>query len=415
MQITRRERYFGCFFGLICGDAVGTTLEGYKSRPKEKLTDMVGGGPYNLIAGQFTDDSSMALCLAESLIEKQGFDAKDQISRYLRWYEEGHLSSNGVCFDIGIGTRKSVLKFKETGECFPGDDIDRAGNGSIMRLAPVVLYFSAEPKLAFEMAVQSSRTTHGHQQVIDSVYYMTALILGALQGRSKDELLAADYYEKNWPEIAAEHSLCDEVKKIAQGSFKIDSEGEGLIGSGYVIDTLNCALWAFFNSTDFRDGCLLVANLGNDADSTAAVYGQIAGAYYGLGGIPQDWYNKLSIRPLLDAFMNEIEVLSINSAYKTTKPSSQYESMQTCFQWLEEHYGNVTAKLMPGPKGYKNIKDFDEDVAIIETDYKTSIGDLNENAVKLLADWKVKRIEVDREKLKTKLARPNPIFFLAKK
>jgi ADP-ribosylglycohydrolase len=356
----------------------------------------------------------MALCLAESLIEKQGFDAKDQMTRYLKWYEEGHLSSNGICFDIGIGTRKSVLKFKETGECFPGDDIDRAGNGSIMRLAPVVLYFSAEPKLAFEMAVQSSRTTHGHQQVIDSVYYMTALILGALQGRSKDELLAPDYYETHWPEVAKEHAWCDEVKKIAQGSFKIDREGAGLVGSGYVIDTLNCALWAFFNSTDFRDGCLLVANLGNDADSTAAVYGQIAGAYYGVSGIPSEWYNKLSVRPLLDAFMNEIEVLSNNSAYKTTKPSADYEYVHKCYIWLEENYAHVTAKLMPGPKAYKNIKDFDDDVANIETKYNESIGEVKESALKLLEDWKAKRIDVDKDKLKTKLSRPNPIFFAKK-
>ena len=287
--------------------------------------------------------------------------------------------------------------------------------------------YSIVPKLIIDFT-KLIRTTHGHQQVIDSVRYMTALILGALQGKSKDELLAADYYEKNWTEVASEHPLCAEVNEIVQGSFKIDCEGAGLIGSGYVIDTLStpnntsqnihfliwkycldCALWAFFNSTDFRHGCLLVANLGNDADSTAAVYGQIAGAYYGC----KHYYNRsklgrcinnnqcaafllrgtttclcghcsMHLSPKLKRYLwtARIKWVEISLEFlvnlganvdQTTKPSSDYVYVQQCYQWLERNYAHVTAKLMPGPKAYKCMKDFEHDVAEFETSYKVSI------------------------------------------
>jgi ADP-ribosylglycohydrolase len=141
-----RDRYRGCLLGLAVGDALGTTLEFKPPGTFEPITDMMGGGPFGLLPGQWTDDTSMALCLAESLIACRGFDPVDQLTRYCRWYREGHLSSTGRCFDIGNTVRAAVERFGRTGEPYPGPTDPRsAGNGSLMRLAPVPLFFAEHP------------------------------------------------------------------------------------------------------------------------------------------------------------------------------------------------------------------------------------------------------------------------------
>src|SRR5215831_13959691 len=137
-----RDRYEGTLLALACGDAIGTTVEFSPRGSFSPVQGMVGGGPFSLKPGQWTDDTSMALCLAESLIERQGFDARDQMVRYLNWWRWGYLSSTGDCFDIGMTTKAALARFEETGEPFAGSvDPQAAGNGSLMRLAPVVLCF----------------------------------------------------------------------------------------------------------------------------------------------------------------------------------------------------------------------------------------------------------------------------------
>ena len=155
------ERYRGSLLGLAAGDAVGTTLEFKPPGTFAPIKDMVGGGPFRLKPGQWTDDTSMALCLAESLIEQKGFAPANQLEKYLQWYRDGHLSSTGRCFDIGNTTQAAVKQFEETREPYCGSTDPRsAGNGSIMRLASVPLFFAQNPKEAIEKSGESSRTTH---------------------------------------------------------------------------------------------------------------------------------------------------------------------------------------------------------------------------------------------------------------
>jgi ADP-ribosyl-[dinitrogen reductase] hydrolase len=136
----RIQRSRGCLLGLAVGDALGTTLEFKPPGTFTPITDMLGGGPFNLKPGQWTDDTSLALCLAESLIECRGFNPKDQMERYVRWWKEGHLSSTGTCFDIGNTTRAALSAFLKTGNPMSGPtDAYSAGNGSLMRLAPARL------------------------------------------------------------------------------------------------------------------------------------------------------------------------------------------------------------------------------------------------------------------------------------
>ena len=151
--------------------------------PLKSAHDMVGGGPFGLKPGEWTDDTSMMLCLAESLVEKQVFDPVDQLDRYSRWYRHGHLSSNGSCFDIGNTVRQALHIFEKTKEPYCGStDPHSAGNGSIMRLAPVPLFYAQNPELAIEKSGESSRTTHAALTCIDACRYMAGLIVGAVSG-----------------------------------------------------------------------------------------------------------------------------------------------------------------------------------------------------------------------------------------
>ena len=297
-------RYEGCLVGLAVGDAVGTTLEFKTPGTFEPLDDMVGGGPYRLQPGQWTDDTSMALCLAESLVTCEGFNAGHQMDLYVRWWREGYLSSTGRCFDIGNTVKDALKRYQQTEFAMMGStDPMSAGNGSLMRLAPVAMFFATDPELAIRLCGESSRTTHGARTCIDACRYFGGLIVGALRGATKEELLSERYCPVGglWERAP----LCSEIDEIATGSFK-RLEPPDIVGSGYVVKSLEAALWAFYRSETFEGGCLRAANLGNDADTTAAIYGQIAGAFYGMDGIPSGWREKLADSELISNFASSL-------------------------------------------------------------------------------------------------------------
>ncbi|MFA5613947.1 MAG: ADP-ribosylglycohydrolase family protein [Methanoculleus sp.] len=302
--MNRIDRYRGCLLGLAAGDALGTTLEFRRPGTFEPIDDMIGGGPFRLRPGEWTDDTSLALCLAESLIERQGFDPIDHLERYVRWYTEGHLSSTGTCFDIGTTTREALRRFMTSRKPFPGlTSPHSAGNGSFMRLAPVPIFYAGDPERAIELSGESSRTTHALPVVVDACRYLGALIAGALSGAPKEELLRERYtpVAGYWQD----HPLCDGIDAVSAGSFLQRSPPE-IRGTGYVVHSLEAALWAFSRSSTFAEGCLLAANLGDDADTTGAVYGQLAGAYYGVEGIPRAWREKTARRDLIEEYAERL-------------------------------------------------------------------------------------------------------------
>jgi len=249
---------------------------------------MVGGGPFRLLPGQWTDDTSMALCLATSLLECGGFDARDQMSRYCRWADEGYLSSTGVCFDIGNTVASALRRFQRDGNPYAGSrDPQSAGNGCIMRIAPIPMYFFPDLAAVERFAGDSSRTTHGAEECIDACRLFGRIVCRALQGVTKDAVLLGD---------AESFESGDAVAAIARGAYRAKSDPE-IRGSGYVVECLEAALWAFARSSSFADAILMAANLGHDADTTAAVCGQVAGAFYGEPGIPSHWLERVALRP----------------------------------------------------------------------------------------------------------------------
>jgi ADP-ribosyl-[dinitrogen reductase] hydrolase len=218
------------------------------------------------------------------------------------------MSSTGRCFDIGVTVSSALSRFEATDDPFAGSTEPRtAGNGSIMRLAPVPLFYAHTPREAIEKSAESSRTTHGARTAVDACRYLGALIVGALHSAGKDELLSPHYSPV--PNYWQQHGLVPEIDEIAAGSFKRRNPPE-IRGSGYVVKSLEAALWAFYHSTSFREGCLLAVNLGDDADTTGAVYGQLAGAFYGVQGIPQTWLTRLAQRDLIESLADHLFELS---------------------------------------------------------------------------------------------------------
>ncbi len=277
------------------GDALGTTLEFTAPGSFSPISDMVGGGPFGLEPGEWTDDTSMALCLGESLLASHGFDAADQMHRYVRWIDDGHWSSIGRCFDVGTVVSRAVARFRRTGEGFSGPTAeDTAGNGSLMRLAPVPLYFAADAALAIDRAADSSRTTHGTAAAVDACRYYAGLIVGAVNGVDKETLLGLGPAYTPVDNLWQRELLHPAVAVVAEGSFRTKVPPAIRGGRGYVVDTLEAALWAFATTHDFASGALAAVNLGGDADTTGAVYGQLAGACYGLEGIPAVWRERIA-------------------------------------------------------------------------------------------------------------------------
>lgn len=280
------DRYEGCLLGLACGDAVGTSVEFSPRGVFAPLTDMTGGGPFGLAPGEWTDDTSMALCLAASLLACHGFDPSDQMRRYINWWQHGYLSSTGECFDIGGTVCTALQRFLETGEAFSGStDPHSAGNRSLMRLAPVVLFFYPSLEDVVRFAADSSRTTHAAPEAVECCQLLALAIARALSGAPKVGLLALEEIAASQPRVVA----------MARGDY-LDKARDDIRGSGYCVSSLEAALWCFANTETFVDAVLEAVNLGDDADTTAAITGQLAGAYYGAGAIPEGWLTRLYMR-----------------------------------------------------------------------------------------------------------------------
>lgn len=278
----KMDRAVGAFVGLAVGDALGTTLEFSRRDSHPPLTDMIGGGPFGLQPGEWTDDTSMALCLAESLLANDGFDPADLMQRFVRWWQHGENSVNGRCFDIGITTRNALARYQKSGNPLAGDtDPMTAGNGSIMRLAPVVLRWFHDPAAAIDIAALQSRTTHGAPAAVEGCRLLAEILLDLVESGDKAVLRAS--------RASAEPLLAG----IAAGSW-MSKDRDQIHSSGYVVETLEAAMWAVSEGEDFREALLLAVNLGGDADTVGAVAGQIAGALWGVSGIPAEWRNRLA-------------------------------------------------------------------------------------------------------------------------
>lgn len=278
-----RDRALGALIGLAVGDAVGTTLEFTKKPGRVVLNDMVGGGPFRLKPGQWTDDTAMALALADSLVERPDLNLYDLMERFVDWHEKGTYSCTGTCFDIGNQTREALYRFLDSGDPKSGStDPAHSGNGALMRLSPVAIRHWGNRSRLREVAAEQTRTTHGSPETIDASLIFAEILADAIAGHPLSAILsseAAQRIERGWRDV---HRA--EIR-----------------GSGYVAHSLQAAAWAAARTTSFRSAVLLAANLGEDADTTAAIAGQLAGAIYGRSAIPAEWLEQLAWRQRIEA------------------------------------------------------------------------------------------------------------------
>lgn len=285
MNSASLNRSKACILGLAIGDAVGASVEFRARGSFEPVTDMTGGGKFQLDAGQWTDDTSMALCLAQSLIDCKGFDAADQMEKYIRWFDEGYYSCKSKGFGLGKTIGRAIGRYIKSGDPYQGDPNPSAsGNGALMRIAPIAIYYQDDLQEVLHYGESMTRTTHGSSECLDSSQLFLSMLNKALSGCEKNSILQTSIQTGS-----------SSIENICNQTYLNKSESE-IKGSGYVVEGLEAAIWCFATTTSFKGAILKAVNLGDDADTTAAICGQLAGAYYGFEDLPQDWLNKLYLK-----------------------------------------------------------------------------------------------------------------------
>ena len=285
-----RDRAVGALLGLAVGDAVGTTLE-FKARDTyPPLTDVVGGGPFGLKAGQWTDDTAMGLALADSLAACGGIDEQDLLARFTDWWRNGTYSCTGRCFDIGGTTAQALQRWERTQADHCGStDPQSAGNGSLMRLSPVAIRFWNDRPALRDAAARQSKTTHAAPEAVDACVVYAEILADAIEGRRRSAVLKTR--SVGW---------AGKIEGIVVGTWRGKAR-QAVKASGYVAHSLEAALWAVGRAPAFDRAVLHAANLGQDADTTAAIAGQLAGALGGASSIPGPRLAKLAWRDRLEA------------------------------------------------------------------------------------------------------------------
>lgn len=279
------QKMAGALLGLAIGDALGAPLE-FRSRCRfTPISDMTVGGKFEMRLGEWTDDTAMALCLADSLIECNGFDAQDQMDRYIRWGNEGYNSTRSHAFGVGKTVAKALMNYQRSGDPYSGSKVpESAGNGSLMRIAPIAIFYAHDRDDSLKYAVLSSKTTHAAEECVQACTYFVDILINAFGCNDKEKVLTPSFSTELFSERLKE--------VVEQKCFSAKSADE-IVGSGYVVESLEAALWAFWHHDSFEQVVLAAANLGDDSDTTAAIAGQLAGAFYGTDNIPAHWRKRL--------------------------------------------------------------------------------------------------------------------------
>jgi len=298
-----RLRFQGALVGLAVGDALAAATQFRRPGTFTPIGDVLGGGPFDLPRGGWSDDTAMALCLAESLLECRGGDPRDQIERYRRWQKDGHLSATGQCLGITAGMTQALAAAQWRRQPFAGThDPKRLDPEPLSRVAPAVLYAFGRPETAVQLAADAARATCQSPLVVDACKLLAILLHAALSGQPKARILAPDLAAQPiWGPMPPKARIA----QIAGGSWR-SRKPESIRAGETAGEALEAALWAFDRSSSFREGALLVANLGGASDVAAAVYGQLAGAHYGIDAVPPAWRNALLQRDLIESFADRL-------------------------------------------------------------------------------------------------------------
>lgn len=304
----------GAFFGCAIGDALGASNEFTHIRyhiDEPHVTSMQYVAHFDLPAGSWTDDTSMMLCLAESICDYSYFDHRTAMKYYNKWLSEGYNSVTDYAFDVGCTIRRSIIEYRNKGY-LPARTVEEycQSNGCLMRLAPVPMFYSYNCEEAARMSGESALTTHAHpvcKRTTELFGWLIAAAIGAdnVGKRTKEELLhfiGAPSHLLDVEPIIGEPNISS-LKPIITGEY-LSKKHRDLDSTGYVVAGLETALWAFSKTDSFHDGLILVVNLGGDTDTIGAIYGMLAGAYYGYNAIPGEWLLSLQGQHKLERVWN---------------------------------------------------------------------------------------------------------------
>ncbi len=303
------NRYRGALFGMAVGDALGAPIEGVNGEIfKLEITEMIDSERHGIPKGHWTDDTSMALCLAKSLIEKNGYDPVDQMTRWFKWMTEGYMSSTGACFGIGKTTRLVLTKFGVTGEI---EGLDSAANGAAMRLLPIPLAYRNSPIRTVELARHNCKMTHNNIIAMEASEWLAYAVNLGIRSPYRSGLTPKEglllSFDRNFSS--------PEIRELFN-KFVLDEEMSIVNPSGYIVETLAAVLSAFKrHPSDFEAGMTYIVNLGGDADTTGAIYGYIAGAYLGYDAIPQRWVEPIAMKNVIeDCALGLLEFSTISTS-----------------------------------------------------------------------------------------------------
>ncbi|HTW38800.1 MAG TPA: ADP-ribosylglycohydrolase family protein [Steroidobacteraceae bacterium] len=296
-----QSRFLGALVGLAVGDALAAATEQLAPGTFSPARGLVGGGPYELPPGAWSDDTAMALCLADSLLSTRSFDARDQVDRYLRWREEGYLSATDRCVGLRDGVARALAVARWRRQLFPGSHEPRQLDPEpLSRVAPAVLFAFPDLEQGMRLAGDAARTTCQAPAVVEACRVLAAMLHVALCGGSKEEILA--------PPALAEldgSALRPRIRALLRGRY-LGKRPDQIRSGTTTTEALEAALWALERTGSFEEGALLAVNLGGNSDVVGAVYGQLAGAHYTVAGIPPHWRAELSRLPLIESFAEQL-------------------------------------------------------------------------------------------------------------
>ena len=301
------------FLGLAVGDALGVPVEFLSRETIRKLpvTDMWAFGTHNQAAGTWSDDSSLAFCLAESLVG--GYDLQNIGNNFVAWYDDAFWTARGRVFDVGIGTSEAIRRLRDGSPAtVAGGNSERDnGNGSLMRILPIVFYLKYHQKTIeerFKIISDVSSITHGHIRAILACFIYCEFALELLEENTNKEIAYKNMQEKvnnllNTNTIASQNEI-DKFHRILGNGIIVYGEKlhisildvfeDKILSSGYVLDTLEASIWCFMTTNNYADATLKAVNLGSDTDTTGCVTGGLAGLFYGKSAIPAHWLDVLA-------------------------------------------------------------------------------------------------------------------------
>ncbi len=292
------ENIKAALLGVAVGDALGVPVE-FKSRialSNNSLTDMIGFGTHDQKPGTWSDDSSLTFCLAEALTEE--FDLQNLGRKFVQWYYEKYWTPRGRVFDIGIATREAIFRLEAgvTPEFAGGTDEDSNGNGSLMRILPLLFYIHQKPvEERYFWTKQASSLTHGHIRSVVSCFYYLEFARHLLLKKEPIEIY--HQLQVDIPRFLRTISIADNemthFDRLFHSNIYEFQESE-IESSGYVLHTLEASIWSLMTTSNYTEAVLKAINLGKDTDTTGAVTGGLAGIYYGFEGIPTHWINSLA-------------------------------------------------------------------------------------------------------------------------